>query len=74
MSDATSCWNGSYNKKVLDSLRKKKNKKRTELISPNTVSCLSIDHCKVIIKAIFKVIGDQSLFIALGFCFLVSGF
>ena len=58
--------NSSYSKKVLDSKNKRLlptrsfvlnyRRQRAELISPNTVKSPSTDHCKAIIKAIFKVI------------------
>ena len=63
--------NSSHSKEVLDSENTKSlptrssipggcvlnyRRRSTELISPNTVSSPSTDHCKAIIKAIFKVI------------------
>ena len=61
--------NSSYSKKVLNSKNKKLlptrssvldyRRQRAELISPNTVKSPSTDHCKAIIKAIFKVITKK---------------
>ena len=61
--------NSSCSKKVLNSETKKLlptrssvlnyRRQRAELISPNTVKSRSTDHCKAIIKAIFKVITNE---------------
>ena len=65
--------NSSYSKKVLDSKKKKLlptrssvlnyRRERTKLISPNTVKSPSTDHCKAIIKAIFKVITKEPVIV-----------
>ena len=65
--------NSSYGKKVLNSENKKLlptrssvlnyRRQKTELISPNTVKSPSTDHCKAIIKAIFKVITKKQVIV-----------
>ena len=52
-------WVSSYSKSKSVRFREDRGQ-RTQLISPNTVSSPSTDHCKVIIKAIFKVTGNSS--------------
>ena len=65
--------NSSYSEKVLNSENKKLlltrssvlnyRRQRTELISPNTVKSPSTDHCKAIIKTIFKVITKEAVIV-----------
>ena len=65
--------NSSYSKNVLDSENVKLlptrssvlnyRRQRTELIPPNTVKSPSTDHCKAIIKAVFKVITKGTVIV-----------